>query len=265
VEWAGHRVLSGIDGVLLVVVLDEGKLAIPVDFAIRRPDPTGSGAPCRDKLRWMQSMLDGRMAVFRRRGVDLPPPMVVADSWFSDSKLMHHVAITHQGTLLVEGKSSYVFELPDGRHVKGQHLQQHGKWPWRSSAQVPGVRYARLRATSPTYGAVTLIVVSESSEEQFYVMCLDTAISGPRLIRAWKRRYWIEYCFRTLKHLLATGACQIHSEDAYHGHLVLRLMGCFVLFYTSRVICKGRLTMEIDQSCNLRRMNVLSSGGLGPH
>ena len=25
---------------------------------------------------------------------------------------------------------------------------------------------------------------------------------------------------------------------------VLRLMGCFVLFYTSRVICKGRMTME---------------------
>jgi hypothetical protein len=26
--------------------------------------------------------------------------------------------------------------------------------------------------------------------------------------------------------------------------LVLRLMGCFVLFYTSRVICKGELTLE---------------------
>ena len=25
---------------------------------------------------------------------------------------------------------------------------------------------------------------------------------------------------------------------------VLRLMGCLVLFYASRVICKGRLTME---------------------
>jgi hypothetical protein len=106
------------------------------------------------------------------------------------------------------------------------------------------VRYARLQATSPTYGAVTLIVVSESREEQFYVMCLNTAISGPRLIRAWKRRHWIEYCFRTLKHLLATGACQVHREEAYYGHLVLRLMGCLVLFYASRVICKGRLTME---------------------
>ena len=123
-------------------------------------------------------------------------------------------------------------------------MQQDRDWPWRDSEQVPGVRYARLRATSPTYGAVTLIVVSEPREEQFYVMCLETAISGPRLIRAWKRRHWIEHCFRTLKHLLATGACQVHSEDAYYGHLVLRLMGCLVLFYTSRVICKGRLTME---------------------
>ena len=36
----------------------------------------------------------------------------------------------------------------------------------------------------------------------------------------------------------------MHSQDAYYGHLVLHLMGCFVLLYTSRVICKGRLTME---------------------
>ena len=78
----------------------------------------------------------------------------------------------------------------------------------------------------------------------YYLLCLETDISGPRLIRAWKRRHWIEYSFRTLKHLLAAGACQVHSEDAYYGHLALRLMGCLVLFYTSRIIYKGRLTME---------------------
>jgi hypothetical protein len=43
---------------------------------------------------------------------------------------------------------------------------------------------------------------------------------------------------------LATESCQAHSEDAYYVHLVLRLMTSFVLFYTSWVICKGRLTME---------------------
>jgi hypothetical protein len=244
--WSGqeHRVLSGIDGVLLVVVIGDGKLVVPVDCAIRRPDPPGPGRPCRDKLHWMQVMLDGRMAAFRRRGVALPPPMVVADSWFSDSKLMRLVAATHGGTLLVEGKSTYVFELADGRQVTGSDLQQPRDWPWRRSPQVPGVCYVRLRATSPTYGAVLITIVDEAGAGQYYLMCLDTDISSPRLMRAWKRRSWIEYCFRTLKHLLATGACQVHIEEAYYGHLVLRLMGCLVLFYTSRVICKGRMTME---------------------
>lgn len=36
----------------------------------------------------------------------------------------------------------------------------------------------------------------------------------------------IEQIPRTLKHLLAARACQVQSEDAYDGHLVLRLMGC---------------------------------------
>jgi hypothetical protein len=244
--WSGqeHRVLSGIDGVLLVVVLGAGKLVVPVAFASRRPDPTGSGAPCRDKLCWMQSMLDGGVAALRRRGVELSPPMVVADSWFSDSKLMRHIATTHQGTFLVEGKSPYTFALPDGHQVKGSDLQQPSEWPWRESPHVPGVRYVRLRATSPTYGAVTLIIVHEPGVALYYLLCLETDISGPRLIRAWKRRHWIEHCFRTLKHLLATGACQVQSEDAYYGHLVLRLIGCLVLLYTSRVVCKGQRTME---------------------
>src|SRR5262249_35559244 len=50
--WSGqeHRVLSGIDGVLLVVVIGKGMLAVPVAFAIRGPAPPGRGAPARDKL-----------------------------------------------------------------------------------------------------------------------------------------------------------------------------------------------------------------------
>jgi hypothetical protein len=91
---------------------------------------------------------------------------------------------------------------------------------------------------------VTLVIVDEPRQDRFYVLCLETTVSGPQLIRRWRRRHWMEFVFRILKHLLATEACQAHSEDAYYGHLVLRLMASFVLFYTSRVICKGRLTME---------------------
>ncbi len=244
--WSGQqkRVLSGIDGLLLLVVIGDGRLVVPVDFAIRRPDPVGPGAPCRDKLSWARVMLDERLAALRRRGLELPAPIVVADSWFSDSKLMQHVGDTHQGTLLVEGKNSYIFSLADGQKVKGHDLIQGKGWRWRQSPWEPGVYYVRLRATSPTYGQVTIIIVDEPGQDRFYLLCLETPLSAPQLIRRWRRRTWIEFVFRTLKHLLGTEACQVHSEDAYYGHLVLRLMGSFVLFYTSRVICKGCLTME---------------------
>jgi hypothetical protein len=102
----------------------------------------------------------------------------------------------------------------------------------------------RLRATSPTYGEVTIVIVDEPGQDRFYLLCLETTLSAPQLIRRWRRRTWIAFVFRTLKHLLATEACQVHSEDAYYGHFVLRLMASFILFYTSRVICKGGLTME---------------------
>jgi hypothetical protein len=106
--WSGQekRVRAGIDGGLLVVVIGDGQWVVPVDFAIRRPDPKGPGAPCRTKLDWVQGMLDACLAALRRRGLRLPPPMVVADSWLSDSKWMQQVATQHQGTLLVEGKST---------------------------------------------------------------------------------------------------------------------------------------------------------------
>src|SRR6266403_1078523 len=245
--WSGQhkRVVDGIDGVLLLVVIGDGKLIVPVDFAVRRPNPTGPGRRCRTKLGWAQVMLDETLAALRRRGLDLPAPLVVADSWFSDSKLMAHVADTHHGTLLVQGKATYQYYLEDGRKIKGADLvDEEQDWPFRQSLNARDCRYARLQAKSPTYGAVTVLIVDKPGEKRFYLLCFATPLQATRLLRLWSRRHWIEHVFRTLKHLLATDACQVHSEDAYYGHLVLRLMACFVLYYTTRVIFKEQVTMD---------------------
>ena len=244
--WSGQfkHPVSGIDGVLLLVVIGDGKLIIPVDFAIRRPNPKGPGARCQDKLQLTQKMLDERLAAFAKRGVTLPPPMVVADSWFSDSKLMRHVAKAHQGTFLVQGKSHYTFTLEDGQKVKGSDLVKTHNWTWQHSLHAPGCRYVRLRARSRTYGDVILVVVDKPGEKPFYLISMSLTIQVTRLIQAWNQRHWIEQMFRLLKHLLAAEACQARSENAYYGHFVLRLMAGFVLFYTSRFIFKGQVTME---------------------
>jgi hypothetical protein len=210
-----HRVRRGMDGRWLVVVRGEGKRVIPVDFTVRRPDPVGPGRPCRDKLTWLQVMLDRTWTAWPRLGLVLPAPLVVADRWFGDSKWLAHVASHQRGTAVVEGKRTYVFRLPNGRRVTGQDLLTRADWAWRDSLQLPGMRYARLTATSPTYGPVTVVIVKEPGEACYDLLCQATSLTAPRLIRAWKRRSWIAYDFCTLKHLLATEACQVHGEDAY--------------------------------------------------
>jgi hypothetical protein len=165
-----HRVLSGIDGLLLVVVIGDGKLVVPVDFAVRRPDPLGTGGPCRDKLSWAREMIDERLAALGKRGLHLPPPMITADRWFSDSTLMVHVRHRHHGTFFVAGKVTYTLTLADGRHVNGHDFLE-GNWPWRTHPWEPGVCYVRLQATSPTYGTVTVVMVDEPGADRYYLLC----------------------------------------------------------------------------------------------
>jgi len=75
-------------------------------------------------------------------------------------------------------------------------------------------------------------------------MTLEQQMPSTRLLRLWSRRTLIEQVFRTLKSLLATAACQVRSENAYYGHLVLRLMASFVLHYTSRVLFQGQVSID---------------------
>jgi hypothetical protein len=211
---------------------------------VRRPDPVGPGRPGRDKLTWLQVRLDRRWASLQRRCRGLPPPVVVADSWLGDSAWLEQVHTHQQGALVVEGKWRYGFTLPDGRRVTGADLRTQSDWPWRNSPQVRGLRYARLTAISATYGRVTLVLVDNPGEARFYWLCPATTISAPRRIRAWSRRRWIEQTFRTLTHLLAAEAGQVQTEDAYYGHLVLRLLAGLVRLYTARFRLQGRVTME---------------------
>jgi hypothetical protein len=146
--------------------------------------------------------------------------------------------------MLFEGKSSHVFTVEDGRKLTGKELRHAPDLPWKMAAHLPGVRYARLHARSRAFGAVTLTVVRKPGEDPRYLVSQKTSLSSVRLIQAYDRRFWIEWCFRTLKHLLATDACQTCDEDAYFGHLVLRLIGFTALTYTVRRLLRAHQSME---------------------
>jgi hypothetical protein len=95
------------------------------------------------------------------------------------------------------------------------------------------------------------------------VRCRATPITVPHMIRAWRRRSAIEHFFRALTHLLATEAAPVQQEDACDGHLAFRLVTALVLLSTTRVICKGRGTME-ELLCSLKHSwRFLHFGNVG--
>jgi hypothetical protein len=239
-----QRVRRGSDGWLLIVVRGEGKLVMPVDCTVRRPDPVGPGRPGRDQLPWRQVMRDRTGTAWQRLGRRLPAPLVVAARWFGDSTWLAHVARHQRGTAVVEGQRTDGFRLPNGRRVTGQEWLTRAAWPWRDRLQLPGRRSARRTATSPTSGPVTVVIGQEPGEACDDLLCQATPLTAPRLIRAWKRRSWIEHSCRTLKPLWATDACQVQGEDAYEGPLVWWLLAGLVRLYTARRLVKGRVTMD---------------------
>jgi hypothetical protein len=142
---------------------------------------------------------------------------------------MAPVASPQPGSWVGEGQHTDVCHRPDGRRITGQELRRRADWPWRAGLQLPRRRDVRLRATSPTEGPVTGVILDEPSPARYDRRCRATRLTAPRLIRAWKRRSWIAPHFRLRKHLLAVDACQVHGEDADDGQLVLRLLAGLAL------------------------------------
>ena len=180
--WSGQhkRVLSGIDGLLLLVVVGDGRLVVPVDFAIRRPDSGGPGALCRDKLTWARVMLAERLAAFGRRGMALPAPLGVADSWFGNSKLMQHVRDAHRVPSVSRGESVLLLYL--GRWAPAQRPQPaRGPGVALASASVGGGCALRAAAGHESHlwsGRGAVVVVDEPGEGSFL-----SAVSGDRAER----------------------------------------------------------------------------------
>jgi hypothetical protein len=109
----------------------------------------------------------------------VPAPLVVAERWWSDATRRQHGRDAPQGTGLVEGQQSSVFPWANGAPGTGHDRMQGEVWPWRQHPWEPGVRSARLRATSPPSGQVPVVLVDEPSPDRFSLLWLETERSAP--------------------------------------------------------------------------------------
>ena len=147
------------------------------------------------------------------------------------------------GTCGVEGQGTDRVPWADGRPVHGDERRE-GAWPWRAPPWEPRGRAGRLPAPSPTDGVVPGVRVAEPGQERCALRGGETTRRGPVVRRRGRRRHGRAWVGRVLQPLWAPEAWHVPREEADEGPLVRRRMARGGGFDPSRVLGKGRLTME---------------------
>ena len=240
-----HRPAHSIEVVLLYAVVGEDKQCLPMDFALRKPDPKGPGHPCKTALQQAQTMLVDLDNHLRIQHQSLRGHYLVADAWFADSDLLW-TAYQRDLIPIVRGKTSFVFQdlQPlQTRSYPAAQLLVKNQGTWRRSRQAPDP-YRRLSLYSHTFDFVTLTLFQRPHEPApEYVLCLDPDVSSPRILRAYRRRPWIEACFEVCKATLNIERFKVRTQSAsIYGFITLRLMGFALFDYAARRLLKGRWT-----------------------
>jgi len=234
VFWSGNlkKRASSIQLVVLYAVIGEGKLLIPLDMRIRKPDPEGSGRKCKEQPELVLEMVRNLRTRCFSKGIDPRGWLIVMDSWYGSKDLLDK--ISKLGFIVTfEGKSSYVFFLNTER-FNAAGLAEEIRW--RNSNQ-RDIEYARANVTSPTFGEVTVVLFQDADELKYLVM-KPNMISAVRIIVAYKLRWWIEEFFKICKSYLNIEKFQMVKENEVYGHICLRIMCFMVVCFCARRVCR---------------------------
>lgn len=237
------RPANSIEVVVLYAVVGDGWLCLPLDLRIRKPDPP-QGHRCQTGIELAEKMLEdlhhSLLSHFRR----LEGHYLVADSWFADHHLLQHAR--QIGLIpIVEGKTSFVFEgTIQGIRFQGsaEELLARPDWNWKTSSQCPGIPYVRLTLKNPSFGNVVLVLRNLPKEEKpDYLLCLVPSVTAPRLLKAYRRRPWVEAFFAVCKSTLHIEQFKFRTPGGIYGFIALRFLSFLVFDYAGRRLTHGRL------------------------
>jgi hypothetical protein len=239
-----QRPAHSIEVVVLYVVVGEGWLCLPLDLRIRTPD-VPKHPPHLTGIQLAKAMLEDLRRSLACRFLGLEGHFLVVDAWFDEGHLLRRAK--QMGLMpILQGKTSFVFEgAIQGRPFQGaaHDLLDRDDWTWKCSPQCPDLPYVRLTLTNPTFGKVLVVLRKRPGEEKpDYLLGLELTVTAPRMLRAYRRRPWIEAFFEACKAMLHIEQFKFRTLGGISGMLAFRFLSFVVFEYAGRRLSRGRRT-----------------------
>jgi len=233
--WSGllKRLAPGIELVVLYVVFGNGRLMLPVDMRIRRPDPQGRGRKCKQQPSLVLQMIQNFKYKCFMADIDTAGWFISMDSWYC-SKVLRNEISRLGFEPIISGKSNYIFYIGSQRYTI-KELQEIIEWKKNTQNDI---EYAKINVTSPTFGSVKLVFFKDSDGKIKYLLTNPSNTSSVRIIVAYKTRWWIEEFFKILKNYLNIEKFQMTKENEIYAHICLRFLCFIIVCYCAKKICK---------------------------
>ncbi|MCP4285278.1 MAG: transposase [Gammaproteobacteria bacterium] len=257
--WSGQlkRVTDGQNVIALVLVL--GDIMLPLD--IRIVSKQGRGLKTKPEI--YQEMLTAAYARFRAAGIDLNVFTTTGDAAY----LSGLIAGVCQGTSPLDaagtptetpettstpaspdaqqepsedappspitgifgGKAHYRFEIGGVSHKAG-HWKKTFKALLTAGWGTDGQPVYRTPATSPTFGAVTLLFyIPKGKTTVSYLIVIGRPLRSGEILHAYSFHHRIEEFWKLLKHTLHLGDMKLHGRAGAHACIGLKVIEYLIL------------------------------------
>ena len=101
----------------------------------------------------------------------------------------------------------------------------------------------RLTLRNPTFGKVVVVLRNlPTKDKPDYLIGLDPSVSAPRMLRAYRRRPWIDTFFEVCKATLRIEHFKFRALGGIYGVVALRFLSFVVFDYAGRRLSHGHLT-----------------------
>ena len=214
------KVVNGQD--LLGIILNFKGMAFPLHLLFC----SKQGRANTDKPSLLIAMFKELIDEFEKEGIDITDFPVSLDSWYVSNKLKLQLCRLGFKKIVIAGKGNYTFTIDTKKQKASQWKKTLKLIKNQWGVEVPSLR---VKAVSPTFGALVLFFFEKSTTSTYYLMDFgETSLRSAEIWRIWKQHHIIEHFWKILKSVLQIKSMRLH-DDGLYASLLIKIVAYLLL------------------------------------